>query len=202
MLLFRRSWIEISLRATYLTDRETYGRISALTLSWVLLPNAPPEWRYSLHRQLCDRVISRPRDHTIHLLAGASGVTNFSGDGGSAYSATVNQPEGPALDSQGNLFVADAGNNRVREIAAGNDYDVVADSPGNVYIADWINLRIRVVDPSGIIHTVAGSGGGGYNGERLSPLQTNMLPIALAFDPNGQLYFTDSESERVRTISK
>jgi len=63
------------------------------------------------------------------------------------------------------------------------------------------NLRIRVVDPAGTIQTIAGSGGG-FNGDRLPPLQTGILPIGLALDSNGQLYFADSSSYRVRTIQK
>lgn len=163
------------------------------------------------------------------VAAGTPWGFGFSGDGGPATQATFLLPAGISVDRAGNLYIADWLNERVRKVdtagiittLAGNGtegfsgdggpgtsaqlnlpQDVVADSAGNVYIADWINLRIRVVDPSGTINTVAGSGAGGYNGERLSPLQTNMLPIALAFDPNGQLYFTDSESQRVRTIGK
>lgn len=163
------------------------------------------------------------------VVAGTPWGFGYSGDGGPATQATFLLPAGISVDGAGNLYIADWLNERVRKVdtagiittLAGNGtegfsgdggpaasaelnlpQDVVADSAGNVYIADWINLRIRVVDPSGTIHTVAGSGGGGYNGERLSPLQTNMLPIALAFDPNGQLYFTDSGAQRVRTIGK
>jgi len=47
---------------------------------------------------------------------------------------------------------------------------------------------------------VAGGSGFGYNGDKLSPLQTNMFPIGLAFSPGGQLYFADSSSYRVRKI--
>ena len=163
------------------------------------------------------------------VVAGSPWGFGFSGDGGPATQATFLLPAGVAVDGAGNLYVADWLNQRVRKVdtsgiittLAGNGtegffgdggpatsaelnlpQDMVADSAGNVYIADWINLRIRVVDPSGTIHTVAGSGGGGYNGERLSPLQANILPIALALDPNGQLYFADSGSQRVRTIAK
>ena len=78
--------------------------------------------------------------------------------------------------------------------------DVATDAAGNVYIADWINARIRVVDPSGTIQTIAGNGGFGYNGNRLAPLQTHVVPMGIASDSLGQIYYSDSSEYRVRAI--
>jgi uncharacterized protein (TIGR03437 family) len=107
------------------------------------------------------------------------------GDGGQATSADLNQPADVAVDASGNLFIADAGNNRIRKVSASGIITTVAgngspgfsgdggpatsallsypsavavDASGNIFIADWLNNRIRKVSASGIITTVAGNG--------------------------------------------
>jgi uncharacterized protein (TIGR03437 family) len=104
-----------------------------------------------------------------------TGTPGFSGDNGPAVSAQLNDPEGVAVDSAGNLYIADFGNSRVRKVSngtittvAGNgtpgfsgDHGpatsaqlaypdgVAADSAGNVYVADTSNYRVRVLTPTG-----------------------------------------------------
>jgi sugar lactone lactonase YvrE len=107
------------------------------------------------------------------LLIAGTGAFGFSGDGGPATAATVSLPQ-----------------------------DVAVDSAGNLYITDWDNLRIRGVDGSGTIQTFAGSGFFGYNGNRLPALRTNIFPIGLAISPSGVIYFSDSNSYRVREIQR
>src|SRR5207244_2827341 len=112
-----------------------------------------------------------------------NGTRDFSGDGGSAISASLNRPTGITLDGAGNLFIADFFNSRIRRVdastgiittVAGNGSlnfsgdggpatsaglspaDVAVDGAGNLFIADFFNGRIRRVDAgTGIITTVA-----------------------------------------------
>jgi trimeric autotransporter adhesin len=142
---------------------------------------------------LCDKFNKRVREidttGTINTVAG-NGLSNFFGDGGPAISAGLDDPWGVKTDGLGNTYIADTGNERVRQVTsdgtiltlAGNGsqgfggdggpatdaslnqpLDVAADKAGNVYIADSNNNRIRKVDPKGIITTFAGNGTGGTN---------------------------------------
>src|SRR5262249_42000988 len=100
-------------------------------------------------------------DGTLTIVAGA-GDYGFSGDGGPASSAHLASPNGIALDANGNLYIADTYNNRVRKVthagiistlAAGlSPYGVYGDSSGNVLIAE--PGRIRKVSADGTIGTV------------------------------------------------
>jgi uncharacterized protein (TIGR03437 family) len=114
-----------------------------------------------------------------------TGVPGYSGDGGQAALAQLTGPLGVALDANGNLYVADAGNNVVRKISANGTIATVAgngvpgftadgvqatvtslnspegvavDASGNLYIADTVNDRVRMVSPVGVVSTVAGTG--------------------------------------------
>ena len=122
----------------------------------------------------------------ITTVAG-NGTPGFSGDGGAAASAGLGSARGVAADAAGNVFIADANNERIRKVSAdgiittvaGNGdalgrfsgdggpatsaqlslpSDVAVDAAGNVFIADRGNQRIRKVSASGIINTVAGNG--------------------------------------------
>ena len=119
-----------------------------------------------------DRIREVSPNGIITTVAGDAG---FSGDGGPASQAQLNHPEGVAVDAQGNLYIADTGNNRIRKISpdgiivtiAGNGTPAILDAPtgiavgasGNIFIADTGNNRIRVVDPSGSITTLVSANG-------------------------------------------
>jgi hypothetical protein len=157
-----------------------------------------------------------------------TGHAGSKGDGGPAIFAQLNMPEGVAFDSLHDLFIADTGNNKVREVTpngiistlagtgtAGYSGDggkaivaelnhpegVGADALGNVYIADTDNFRIRVVIPKGDIFTYAGTGKPGYSGDGGPAIQAkiNLVSGDLAIDANN-VYFTDTINERVRVI--
>jgi trimeric autotransporter adhesin len=79
---------------------------------------------------------------------------------------------------------------------------VAVDSAGNLYIADAADNRIRKVDTSGVIGTYAGTGVASYNGDRIKATEAQLnFPTALAFDASGNLLIVDQGNSRVRVIS-
>jgi sugar lactone lactonase YvrE len=166
----------------------------------------------------------------ISTLAG-SGSPGYTGDGLASTSpgVSVNAPWGVALDSLGNVYIADTGNNVVRKITAatgiittvagtglsGSSGDggpataatlnqpqgVTVDGNGNLYIADTANHRIRRVDSTGAITTIAGNGAPGYLGDGGPALAAELnLPLAVAVDPAGNLIIPDSANNAVREV--
>jgi trimeric autotransporter adhesin len=164
----------------------------------------------------------------ISTVAG-NGTAGFSGDGGQATSAQLNQPWGVAVDSSGNLFVADLMNNRVRKVTPDGTISTVAgignpgfsgdggqatsaqlnlpaglavDRVGNLYIADSGNHRIRRVTPGGIISTVAGTGMAGFSGDGGdATLAEISRPTGVAVDGSGDLFIADHDNNRIRWIT-
>ena len=165
---------------------------------------------------------------TITTIAG-TGAAGFSGDGGAAASAVLNLPTAIAVDTAGNLYIADTNNHRIRKISgttittvAGdgeqlylND-DVAAtqtglDSPsgiavdaaGNLYIGDTHNQRIRKVTlSSGVISTVAGNGTKSFAGDGGVATSAGLAtPRGVAAAEDGSIYFADSDNHRIRSIN-
>jgi len=162
----------------------------------------------------------------ISTVAG-TGTAGFSGDGGQATSAQLKNPIDVAVDAQGNLYIADTLNNRIRKVSGGNistvagtgtagstgdggqatsaqlnnPYGIAVDAQGNLYIADTLNNRIRKVS-GGNISTVAGSGTAGYSGDggQATSAQLNS-PFDVAVDGQGNLYIADGANNRIRKVS-
>jgi uncharacterized protein (TIGR03437 family) len=136
------------------------------------------------------------------------------GDGQPATSSWLLQPKGISLDAGGNLYIADSGNNRVREVStdgvmhtvAGpdslNDPEAVLAAPdGSVYIADTGNNRIRRITPAGVLTTVAGTGHPGFSGDNGAATGAELNgPTGMAFDAKGRFYFADTYNGRIRRI--
>jgi uncharacterized protein (TIGR03437 family) len=163
----------------------------------------------------------------ITTVAG-NGTEGTTGDGGSATSAELYLVDAIAVDGQGNLFIADAYNNRVRRVApdgiittvagtgvAGFSGDggpatsaqfygiagLAADAAGDLFIPDEYNQRIRKVSTSGTISTVAGTGSNGFSGDGgLATAAQWSFPEDVAVDSSGNVYVGDN-STRVRKIS-
>ena len=174
-----------------------------------------------------DRIRRVDPSGTITTIAG-TGVRGYSGDGGPAVQAQLAVPSGVAVDGNGNLYIADEYNSRIRRvddsgtittIAGGGEggsngdggpahmaklsspQDVAVDSAGNLYIADYGNARIRRVDHNGTITTVAGSGFGSYGGDNGLAVQAQLArPRGMVLDSNGNLFIADTGNHRIRRV--
>ena len=165
----------------------------------------------------------------ITTIAGTPGFVGFGGDGGPATLAKLNNPTAIAIDSLGNIYIADGGNSCLRKVsgttggistiagiptipgATGDGSAATAAtlnfptgvavlSSGKIFIADASNSTMRVISPAGVIHTVAGTGVAGFNGD--GPCTTVELnrPRGLCFDPMNNCYVADAMNNRIRYI--
>lgn len=147
-----------------------------------------------------------------------NGIADFSGDNGPATDASFQFPLGIATDSFGNLFIADAGNNRIRKIdstgtitsiagdGSGPNLNIPAgvtvDSAGNVFFSDAGHNQVRMIDPSGAMTIVAGGINDGFAGDGGSPLDALLsFPWGIVIDSGANLYVADRANHRIRTIS-
>lgn len=160
----------------------------------------------------------------ITTVAG-NGVGGYSGDGGQATNAELNEPEFVAVDTSDNLFFTDSANNLIRKVdtngiittVAGNGTagysgdngqatnaelnpgGVAVDISGNLIIADTGNDRIRKVSASGIITTIAGNGIEGYSGDNGQATNAALNgPLGVGVDAAGNLFIADSFNNRIR----
>ena len=169
-------------------------------------------------------------NHQIRKITPSGTVSTFAGSGtagaanGQGIAAQFNYPGGVAVDSGGNVYVADSSNHRIRKITpdgtvttlAGSSLGylngqgstsqfnkpsgVIVDSSGNVYVADTDNHRIRKITPSGAVTTIAGSAtAGGANGQGSTAQFNN--PKAITVDSNGNIYVADMTNHIIRKIT-
>jgi sugar lactone lactonase YvrE len=158
-------------------------------------------------------------------------VSTWAGDGTKAFkegqgtAAEFNNPYGVAATADGVVYVADAGNNRIRKItAAGNvstlagdgfqgfkegaagqaefkiPQGVAVDANGNVYVADTYNSAIRKITPAGDVSTLAGNGMFGFQDGTGAGAQFNN-PLGLVVDAAGYVFVADNTNHSVRKIS-
>lgn len=167
---------------------------------------------------------------TIETIAG-NGTPGYGGDGGPAKDALLNAPFRVRIDARnGDIYVSDTGNHRVRRIdatgiittvagtgsagyggdggpATGADlnspYDARMGLDGRLYIADTYNNRVRRVDAAGVITTVAGTGTPGYKGDGGPAARAQLShPFAIVLDPDGNLFVSDTYNSVIRRVER
>ncbi len=166
----------------------------------------------------------------IYTLAG-NGFIGYSGDGGPATQAELNQPNSSVIDTAGNLYIADSYNNVIRRVAAttklittiagtgtagysgdagaatsaqlNSPYSLALDSSGDLYFTDLNNNAVRrIAAATGVITTVAGNGTAGFGGDGGLAVSAQLnYPTGIAFDTSGNLYISDTGNSRIRAIA-
>ncbi len=168
-------------------------------------------------------------DGTITTVAG-NGVAGFAGDGTADTPNTqLYNPEAVAVAANGDLYIADSTNHRVRKVTGDGTISTVAgdgaatffgdggtatlaslntptgvavDASGNLYIADYGNYRIRKVSPAGIITTVAGTGVATYSGDGGQATNAGIRnPRRVSVDVDNNLYITNESDHVVRKVT-
>ena len=183
---------------------------------------------YYIADTINNRVLRVDRTGTLTVLAG-NGIPGFSGDGGPARRASLENPQSVAVDSQGVIYFSDGWNHRIRKvttdgliqtIAGTGDYKfggdggrateaslgipqgVAVDAGGNVYIADMGNSRVRRVTPGGVITTIAGTGNFAYGGDGGAAVLAAIGEVrSVVVDAAGSVILSDSRNHRIRKIS-
>ena len=164
-------------------------------------------------------------DSVLTVVAG-NGVASYSGDGGPAASAQLQTPTGVATDAAGNIYIADTGNHRVRQITPAGVIRTIAgtgepgfsgdfgpaasallNSPtgvavslsGLLVIADSGNSRVRLISPDGTIQTLIGNGNASYYGDGMGSLQASLNhPQGITVSPKGEVYVADTLNNAIR----
>jgi uncharacterized protein (TIGR03437 family) len=176
-----------------------------------------------------NNVIRKVTKDGIISTAAGTGSPNFSGDGGSAGGAALNNPEGVAVDAAGNVYIADTNNRRIRKITVAdgtistiagngalafagdggqatkaslsNPEGVGVDAAGNIYIADSLNNRVRLVLTNGVITTIAGRTRG-YGGDSGAATNAQLnTPSDVAVASSGKIYVVDNQNNAVRLLT-
>jgi sugar lactone lactonase YvrE len=165
--------------------------------------------------------------YTINTIAG-TGTTGYFGDGGQAVLAQFDTPYTTCVDTLGNVYIADPGNNRIRKVStsglittvAGNgtsgfsgdggnatlaqlNYpsNICIDRTGNLYVIDG-GTRVRKISTSNIITTIAGNGTSGFSGDGGSALLAQFnFANGIAIDTSHNIYITDYGNNRIRKVT-
>jgi sugar lactone lactonase YvrE len=170
-------------------------------------------------------------NHSIRKITPAGVVSTLAGSGltggadGIGTAASFNRPSGIAIDTSGNLYVADNLNHSIRKItptgtvstfagngspgstdgigtaASFNQPEAIAiDVSGNMYVADFWNHKIRKITASGIVSTLAGSGSPG-SADGIGAAASFTQPAGVATDMSGNIYVADWTNHKIRKIT-
>ncbi|MBV9771114.1 MAG: hypothetical protein JOZ32_16195 [Bryobacterales bacterium] len=170
--------------------------------------------------------IADTSNHVIRMVSTSGTITTiagdntggYSGDGGAATSAELAFPTGVAVDSSGNVFIADSENNVIREVSSGNISTVVGgtpntllndpetvlvDSSDNLYISEQSGLHVvKYSISTGAFTVLAGNGYGGFSGDNGPAIDAALdEPSGIALDSQGYLYICDTYNSRIRKVS-
>ncbi len=161
----------------------------------------------------------------VTTLAGSAGVSG--GTDGTGSAASFKTPSGVAVDTGGNLYVADYGNHTIRRInsagvvttfaglaGASGSADgtgaaarfsspagVAVDGAGNVYVADTANSTIRKITPGGVVSTLAGTAGSFGSADGTGAAARFFLPFGVAVDSGGTVYVADTYNQVIRVVT-
>ena len=163
----------------------------------------------------------------ITTIAG-TGVDGFSGDDGPATEAQLKNPRAVTVDKNGNLYISDKGNSRIRKVTTdgiistiagtGEDgysgdggaatsarikfpYQMKTDAQGNLYFTEASNHLVRKISTDGTISTVAGTGTTGFSGDNGAATSAQLAtPWGMTLDDEGNIYISDSYNHRIRKV--
>ena len=195
--------------------------------STLYVADSGASWRMTVYLEDVVRAVDLTTG-SERVVAG-TGVNGFSGDGGPATAAQLNEPSALAVDAAGNLYIGDTGNRRVRKVDTAGVITTFAgggtnglgdggpateaelsvaglafDAAGDLYVAEGWSGKVRRIDPSGTITTFAGGGGlkadGGVgDGGRAVAAHLDQ-PVDVTTDAAGRVYIAESQGGRVRRV--
>ncbi|MBI2689972.1 MAG: SMP-30/gluconolactonase/LRE family protein [Acidobacteria bacterium] len=176
------------------------------------------DWRNS--------IVARIETSGVLSVVAGNGVAGFSGDGGDATQASLNVPTDVTCDRQGNIYIVDNGNARIRRVtpqgiistyagsgsffhggdggaalrAGMNPFHISSDAAGVIYFTDYNNARVRRIGTDGVITTIAGTGSKTFSGEGRLARDTSLSPWSIAVDTSGRAIVSDPDNLRVYRI--